>query len=77
MYFPYILKKSEKNGLPHHQNMVECKKSLLAEFANNSCVQELQDEIYAHLYIYQGLLYHRMCKQDFLCSWPSLNSYLK
>ena len=25
----------------------------------------------------QGLLYHRMCKPDFLCSWPSLNSYLK
>ena len=30
-------------------------------------------------YIYddQGLLYHRTCKPDFLCSWPSLNSYLK
>ena len=26
---------------------------------------------------YQGLLYHRMCKPDFQCSWPSLNSYLK
>ena len=26
---------------------------------------------------YQGLLYHRTCKPDFLCSWPSLNSYLK
>ena len=25
----------------------------------------------------RGLLYHRMCKRDFLCSWPSLNSYLK
>ena len=25
----------------------------------------------------QGLLYHRTCKHDFLCSWPSLNSYLK
>ena len=25
---------------------------------------------------YQGLLYHRTCKPDFLCSWPSLNSYL-
>ena len=25
----------------------------------------------------QGLLYHRTCKPDFLCSWPSLNSYLK
>ena len=25
----------------------------------------------------QGLLYHRTCKRDFLCSWPSLNSYLK
>ena len=24
-----------------------------------------------------GLLYHRTCKPDFLCSWPSLNSYLK
>ena len=26
---------------------------------------------------YQRLLYHRTCKCDFLCSWPSLNSYLK
>ena len=25
----------------------------------------------------QGLLYHRTCKRGFLCSWPSLNSYLK
>ena len=25
----------------------------------------------------QGLLYHRTCKRDFLCRWPSLNSYLK
>ena len=25
----------------------------------------------------QVLLYHRTCKRDFLCSWPSLNSYLK
>ena len=25
----------------------------------------------------QGLLYHRTCKRDFLCSWPLLNSYLK
>ena len=25
----------------------------------------------------QGLLFHRTCKPDFLCSWPSLNSYLK
>ena len=32
-----------KNGLPHHQNMVERNKSFLAEFTNNSCVQELQD----------------------------------
>ena len=24
----------------------------------------------------QGLLYHRTCKRDFLCSWPSLDSYL-
>ena len=27
--------------------------------------------------MYQGLLYHRTCKPNFLCSWPSLNSYLK
>ena len=26
---------------------------------------------------YQGLLYYRTCKPDFLCRWPSLNSYLK
>ena len=25
----------------------------------------------------KALLYHRTCKPDFLCSWPSLNSYLK
>ena len=25
----------------------------------------------------QRLLYHRTCKPDFLCSWPSLNSHLK
>ena len=25
----------------------------------------------------QGLLYHTTCKPDFLCSWPSLNSYLE
>ena len=25
----------------------------------------------------QGLLYHRTCKPDFLCSWPSINSYLE
>ena len=25
----------------------------------------------------QGLLYHRTCKSDFLCRWPSLNFYLK
>ena len=29
------------------------------------------------IYLIQGLLYHRTCKSDFLCSWPSLNSYLK
>ena len=29
------------------------------------------------LYTVQGLLYHKTCKPDFLCSWPSLNSYLK
>ena len=29
------------------------------------------------IHIYQGLLYHRTCKPDFLCSWPSLNSYLE
>ena len=33
--------------------------------------------IYASKYINQGLLYHRTCKRDLLCSWPSLNSYLK
>ena len=27
--------------------------------------------------IVSQLLYHRTCKPDFLCSWPSLNSYLK
>ena len=27
--------------------------------------------------IIQGLLYHRTCIPDSLCSWPSLNSYLK
>ena len=30
-----------------------------------------------HICVYQGLLYYRTCKRDFLCSWPSLNSYLK
>ena len=25
----------------------------------------------------QGLLHRRPCKPDFLCSWPSLNSYLE
>ena len=29
-----------------------------------------------HYCIRQGLLYHRTCKLDCLCSWPSLNSYL-
>ena len=29
------------------------------------------------IWVGQGLLYHRTCKRDFLCSWPSLNSYLK
>ena len=29
------------------------------------------------IYWNQGLLYHRTCKGDFLCSWPSLNSYLE
>ena len=33
--------------------------------------------VLVYIYIYQGLLYHRTCKPDFLCSWPSLNSYLK
>ena len=33
-----------------------------------------QTRLLAH---FQGLLYHRTCKTDFLCSWPSLNSYLK
>ena len=33
--------------------------------------------IYIDIYTYQGLLYHRTCKRDFLCSWPALNSYLK
>ena len=31
----------------------------------------------AGIWYKQGLLYHRTCKPDFLCSWPSLNSYLK
>ena len=30
-----------------------------------------------YLWWIQGLLYHRTCKRDFLCSWPSLNSYLE
>ena len=25
----------------------------------------------------QGLLYHKTRKPDFLCRWPSLNSYLE
>ena len=42
--------------------------------------------LYIYIYIHMGyiiiwlgqeLLYHRTCKRDFLCSWPSLNSYLK
>ena len=32
--------------------------------------------IYIYIYNFQGLLYHRTCKSDFLCSLPSLNSYL-
>ena len=32
---------------------------------------------HTHITLNQGLLYHRTCKPDFLCSWPSLNSYLK
>ena len=28
-------------------------------------------------YLRQGLLYHRTCNRKFLCSCPSLNSYLK
>ena len=28
------------------------------------------------LYLYQGLLYHRTCKPDFLFNLPSLNSYI-
>ena len=32
---------------------------------------------YIILWLGQGLLYHRTCKRDLLCSWPSLNSYLK
>ena len=30
-----------------------------------------------NLTLNQELLNHRKCKPDFLCSWPSLNSYLK
>ena len=29
------------------------------------------------LWSVQWLMYHRACKPDFLCSWPSLNSYLE
>ena len=35
-------------------------------------------DVITHVSSYnQGLLYHRTCKPDFLCSWPSLNSYLE
>ena len=32
---------------------------------------------YGFICHHQGLLYHRTCKNDLLCSWPSLNSYLE
>ena len=33
--------------------------------------------IYVYMYISRRLLFHRTSKSDFLCSWPSRNSYLK
>ena len=39
--------------------------------------QEICNTLNRFIYYSQGLLYHRTCKPDFLCSWPSLNSYLK
>ena len=36
----------------------------------------LPDNIY-FFYFDQRLLYHRTCKPEFLCSWPSLNSGLR
>ena len=44
------------------------------EFA---CFQLSQPKEKFKMSYYQGLLHHRTCKTDFLCSWPSLNSYLK
>ena len=38
--------------------------------------QQSQRNSSGNLFSTQRLLYHRTCKRDFLCSWPSLNSYL-
>ena len=39
-------------------------------------ISDTESKLYI-LWAVQGLLYHRTCKPDFLCSWPSLNSYLE
>ena len=44
-----------------------------ADVAGADCASAVNVEIISFA---QGLLYHRTCKPDFLCSWPSLNSYL-
>ena len=46
-----------------------------ASYPTNRSTQLLK--YHSIITLLQGLLYHRTCKRDFLCSWPSLNSYLK
>ena len=46
-------------------------------FLDSSVEGKVLEAIQVRKYLEKRLLYYRTCKPDFLCSWPSLNSYLK
>ena len=67
-----------QDGHSSMPNMSENSPSFVQQQQVDHQTQPNDDQVSSmKLYTVQGLLYHRTCKPDFLCSWPSLNSYLK
>ena len=74
-----LVSKGPARGMEGSQGIV----TVLLQYGGGICLTVTRKCSYLHavssaiISYYQGLLHHRTCKRDFLCSWPSLNSYLK
>ena len=84
VFFQQCFLKKKTCFFQKKQNMFFFKKTLYTanrEAPNRKCstihLPQTRPTCRSYTCYSQGLLYHRTCKRDFLCSWPSLNSYLK